>query len=141
METRLTTLLRRNKRKGRVAGALKGWASLGVVGSPLEPRRQEELLKAFRAEDGVSRSVKAKVGEALRDFAATAEIAIVIGCRVDEEPALMLPAASVARLHDKLSTLYPDGFLVADQPFSRVLVFDFGEGQEVDIEEVTFRSS
>jgi hypothetical protein len=141
VETRLTTLLRRNKRKGRVAGALKGWASLGVVGSALEPRRQEELLKAFRSEDGVSRSVKAKVEEALRDFAATDEIAIVIGYRVDEEPALLLPAASVARLHGKLSTLYPNGLMVADQPLSRVLVFDFGEGQEVDIEEVTFPRS
>jgi hypothetical protein len=47
----------------------------------------------------------------------------------------------VARLHGKLSTLYPNGLMVADQPLSRVLVFDFGEGQEVDIEEVTFPRS
>jgi hypothetical protein len=141
VETRLTTLLRRNRRNTRVAAALRGWASLGVVASALEPRGQEKLLKAFRAENGVSRTVKAPVEKTLRDFATTVEIAIVIGYGIDEEPALLVPAASVARLHGKLPTLYPDGLLVADQPLSQVLVLDFGEGQDVDIEEVTFPRS
>ena len=85
--------------------------------------------------------MKAPIDQTLRDFATTVEIAIVLGSSADEEPALLVPAASLARLHGKLSTLYPNGLLIADQPLSRVLVVDFDEGREVDVEEVTLRKS
>ncbi|VVT13798.1 conserved hypothetical protein [Sphingomonas sp. EC-HK361] len=61
------------------------------------------------------------------DFAEPNDLLIVIGWDVDEEPAVLLPAEAVSRFVTDLSSLYPDGFVLLDQPTTEALVIDFDE--------------
>ena len=61
------------------------------------------------------------------EFAASNDLLIVIGWDVDEEPAVLLPAEAVSRCVTSIRSLYPDGFVLLDQPATKAPVVDFDE--------------
>ena len=129
---RFDELLRRRRRTGLVPKVVKAWVALGAAASPLSADRQVALVARLRA-SGLWRSgvlpeaSNRPLSKAIDDFAEPNDLLIVIGWDVDEEPAVLLPAEAVSRCVADLRSLYPDGFVLLDQPATEALVIDFDE--------------
>jgi hypothetical protein len=78
----------------------------------------------------------------ISDFVEPNDLLIVCGWDVDEEPAVLIPAAAISRCVSHLRSVYPDGFLLLDQPTTSALVIDFGENHPsaVYVDHVRFPS-
>jgi hypothetical protein len=63
----------------------------------------------------------------ISDFVEPNDLLIVCGWDADEEPAVLIPAAAINRCASHLRSLYPDGFLLLDQPATLALIIDFDE--------------
>jgi len=115
-----------------VPKAVKAWAALDVTASPLSADRQVTLIARLRA-SGLRRSgvlpeaSSRPLSKDIDDFAEPNDLLIVIGWDVDEEPAVLLPAEAVSRCVADLRSLYPDGFVLLDEPAIEALVVDFDE--------------
>ncbi|MCW6536288.1 hypothetical protein [Sphingomonas lycopersici] len=129
---RLDELLRRRRRAALVPKAVEAWAALGVAASPLSADRQADLIARLRASGrhrsgALPEASSRHLSKDIDDFAWLSDLLIVIGWDVDEEPALLLPAEAISRCATHLRSLYPDGFLMLDQPATSALVVDFDE--------------
>jgi hypothetical protein len=129
---RLDELLRRRRRAGLVPKAVKAWAVLGVAASPLSADRQMVVLARLRVaglrRSGVLPEASGRPFSGdIDEFTKSNDLLIVIGWDVDEEPAVLLPAEAVSRCAAVLRSIYPDGFVLLDQPATKALVIDFDE--------------
>jgi len=129
---RLEELLRRRRRAALAPKAVGAWAALKVAASPLSADRQADLIVRLRASglrrSGVFPEASSKsLSQNINDFAGPADLLIMIGWDVDEEPAVLLPAGAIGRYVNHLRSLYPDGFLLVDQPTTSALIIDFDE--------------
>jgi hypothetical protein len=61
------------------------------------------------------------------DLAQAGEATVVIGWDLDNAPALLVPGHAFAQSSASLRTIYPDGFVAADQSVSRALIVDFDD--------------
>ncbi|QHD68854.1 hypothetical protein GS397_18495 [Sphingobium yanoikuyae] len=131
-QQRLDELLRRRRRAALVPKTVEAWAALGVVASPLSAIRQEALVTRLRT-SGLRRSgvlpeaSSTSLSQHIRDFVEPNDLLVICGWDVDEEPAVLIPAAAINRCVSHLRSLYPDGFLLLDQPATSALVIDFDE--------------
>lgn len=50
---------------------------------------------------------------------------VIIGWNIDNEPAVLARSDALALSSTSLRTIYPDGFVAADQPATRALIIDF----------------
>lgn len=129
---RLDELLRRRRRAGLVPKSVDAWAALGVAASPLSADRQVALIARLR-EAGLRRSnvlpesLSRSLSEEIDEVAESNDLLIVVGWDADEEPAVLLPAEALSRCATVLRSLYPDGFVLVDQPATKALVVDFDE--------------
>jgi len=128
----LDDLLRRRRQADRVPSVVEAWETIGVSASPLSADRQAGLVFSLRAA-GLRRSSvlpepsNVPLPKVVGEFAPPLDMLIVIGWDVDEEPAVLLSAEAFSKSVGHLRTIYPDGFLLLDQPLATALVIDFDE--------------
>ena len=125
----LDQALRGRRRARRVLDLLEGWAMVGVMASALSADRQRELIgrlrqSPLRRTPDQSVSSPDAVSDALADFAAGRDMVVLVGWHVDEEPALLLSFRALIRALPHLRTVYPDGFVLLDQPLGTALLVD-----------------
>jgi hypothetical protein len=131
-QQRLDELLRRQRRARLAPKAIEAWAAYGVSVSVLSADRQAELIAELRAV-GLQRSgilpdaSTAPLSQYIDDIAGPADLLVVVGWGVDEEPAVLVTAEGVSRCTPHLRRLYPDGFVMFDQPATLALIVDFDE--------------
>jgi hypothetical protein len=53
---------------------------------------------------------------------------VIAGWNVDEEPGVLLSSEALIGSVSHLRALYPDGFVLIDQPLTSALLVDFDEG-------------
>lgn len=111
---------------------VNAWAALGVAASPLSADCQVALIARLRASglrrSGVLPEVSGRpLSECIDEFAEPNDLLIVVGWDVDEQPAVLLPAEAVSRCVVEFRSLYPDGFVLLNQPATEALVIDFDE--------------
>ena len=53
---------------------------------------------------------------------------VIVGWDVEEEPGVLLSSEALIRSVSHLRALYPDGFVLMDQPLTSALLVDFDEG-------------
>ena len=129
---RLEALFRQREHKGLLPGILEAWFGLGVNASPLSFDKQTNLVTRLRVarpssttelEDITLRQLHDEVAKFIQPF----DRIVIIGWSIDSEPAVIVPAETVARSILRLPTIYPDGFLLLeppDRPLTSTLVVD-----------------
>jgi hypothetical protein len=123
-QSRLAVLQRRRIRKTRAPEVVAAWALAGVTASVLSDLRHDELVGLLR--ESVTRTPAVGSLEGiLAELGDAGDMVVIIGWDIDNEPALLIPSGPLARSGASLRTIYPDGFVAADQPATRVLVVDF----------------
>jgi hypothetical protein len=129
---RLDELLRRKRRAGRVPHVVATWAALDVAASPLSADRQVDLIDLWRSA-GLGRSSKLPqpstdpLSHPVCEFAGCRDMLVIVGWDVDEEPAVLLSSEGLNRSVAHLRAIYPDGFVLLDQPLTSALLVDFDE--------------
>jgi hypothetical protein len=129
---RLDELLRQRRRNSRVPTVVAAWAKIGVSVSPLSAQRQTDFVgllrtAGFRAFPTLQLLSPEPLFRAIVEFAGLADILAITGWEVEEEPAVLLPAEALNRSISHLRSIYPDGFVLIDQPTTSALVVDFDE--------------
>ncbi len=59
------------------------------------------------------------------DFGNGSDMLVIIGWDIENEPALLIRSAALARSGASLRTIYAEGFVVANQPTTRALIVEF----------------
>ena len=126
---RLDDLLRRRRRVNRVSAAVAAWTALGVTASPLSNDRHEKLLSLLRSA-GIRRSAELRpstvpLSDVVSEFSQRGDMLVIIGWDVDEEPGLLVSSDAVCQSVDHLRAIYPDGFVLLDQPLASAMLIDF----------------
>ena len=124
-DQRMTDLLRKNRRKKLVSGIIQKWAELGVSVSPLSDARQQQLLTVLRAWNHSKYRPIADLQSAILGFVDGLTLVVIIDFDVNEGPALLVPAHSLAVSEKDLRTVYPDGFALIRE--EGALTVDFEE--------------
>jgi hypothetical protein len=129
---RLEELLRLRQRNNRVPAIVGAWVKMGASVSPLSAQRQTKIVARLRAAG--FRSLPTLPLPSLEplvlsvaEFSQSADMLVIIGWNVDEEPAMLLPVDALNRSVPHLRLIYPDGFVLIDQPAMSALVVDFDE--------------
>ena len=52
---------------------------------------------------------------------------VIVGWDIDYEPALLIRSDTLVQSDTFLRTIYPDGFIAADQALTHALIVDFNE--------------
>lgn len=58
---------------------------------------------------------------------------VIVGWDVDEEPGVILSSEALNRSVSHLRVMYPDGFVLLDQPLTSALLVDFDEEDDAAI--------
>lgn len=122
---RMADLLRKNRRKKLVPVIVQKWAARGVSASPLSDERQQELLTDLRAWGHSEYRPIDDLQGAILGFIGDLTLVVIIDFDVNEEPALLIPAHSLAVSEKDLRTVYPDGFAIIRK--EGALTVDFEE--------------
>lgn len=131
--TRLSKLLRRSQLSLLTSEVLSAWATAGCSAKALDHEQHEELVRCFRERTGIRTRLDGSFLRHLQNFGIDSNVVAVVGWNVDIEPAVVVPGTALGVSEDNLRALYPDGFVVCDQPLSRLLIVDFDDaGARVD---------
>lgn len=135
---RLSTLLRRRQRYAAAPATIKAWSLGGFTASPLSHDRHEELIESLRLEVGVRESKNDPLARALSRIGNASDLVAVVGWNVETDPGILLSGKAIDQTETFWRDIYPEGFLVCDQPLSQILIVDFNEVGCV-IEELRFK--
>jgi hypothetical protein len=122
---RMADLLRKNRRKKLIPVVVQKWATRGVTASPLSDERQQELLTDLRAWRHTEYRAITDLRSVVLEFLNHLTLVVIIDFDVNEEPALLIPAHSLAVSERDLRTVYPDGFALVRE--EAALTVDFEE--------------
>jgi hypothetical protein len=130
--SRLDELLRLRLRKSRVPAIVDAWAKIGVSVSAVSAQRQATMVArlraaGFRSSPTLPLPSQEPLTRSVAEFAGPANILAIIGWKVDEEPAMLLSVDALNRSIPSLRLIYPDGFVLIEQPAKSALVVDFDE--------------
>jgi len=130
--SRLDELLRLRLRKSRVPAVVDAWAKIGVSVSAVSAQRQATMVARLRAAGFRSSPTLPPLSQepltrSVAEFAGAADILAIIGWGVDEEPAVLLTVDALNRSVPNLRLIYPDGFVLIEQPAKSALIVDFDE--------------
>jgi len=128
--SRLDELLRLRLRKSRVPTVVDAWAKIGVSVSAVSAQRQATMVTRLRAAGFRSSPTLPPLSQepltrSVAEFAGSADILAIIGWGVDEEPAVLLTVDALNRSVPNLRLIYPDGFVLIEQPTKSALIVDF----------------
>lgn len=132
---RLAHLLRKNRRRNLTPEIVSKWRARGVAVSVLSDERQQELVARLRASTGPEQERAKDLQDVTRTFVGSASTLVIIDWEVNEEPALLVPAAAVLRTEADLRVLYPSGFVLLKE--ADAVIIDFEE--HVGELQVTYR--
>lgn len=124
---RLTELLREDRRKKARPSIVSKWAEIGVSISPIADGRHKWLADSQRSGVSWSLDFVTDYVAMVEKFVAAYDMVAIAGWDLKEEPACLVTAHDVTLAARKLVELYPDGFIVADSSFRRVLGVDWDE--------------
>jgi hypothetical protein len=132
---RLSLLLKRQARARRVPGTLEAWRNCGVAATVLDDERAEQLIAWVKAHwHQPDRSVEG-AEQHLKLLADGLEALLILDFwQWDEAVGVLVPTVSTVRIAHSLRSIYPDGYLAADQLLCRALVVNFddrAEGAEI----------
>jgi len=130
--SRLDELLRLRLRKSRVPAVVDAWAKIGVSVSAVSAQRQATMVARLRAAGFRSSPIlpplsHEPLARSVAEFAGAADILAIIGWGVDEEPAVLLTVEALNHSVPNLRLIYPDGFVLIEQPAKSALIVDFDE--------------
>lgn len=127
---RLAELLREDRRKKARPRIVEQWAEFGVSISPIADGRHKWL--ADRQNSGLTWSLDfvPNYVATVEEFVAAHDMVAIAGWDLMEEPACLVTAHDLRRVASTLVELYPDGFIVADSSFRRVLGVDWDEDEK-----------
>lgn len=134
---RLADLFRKRQRAAAAAEKIKEWSIAGFNASALSNERHEELVSKLRRDGSVRQAKSGSLNSALADIGAVSDIVAVVGWNVESDPGILLSGKALCRSEGFLREAYPDGFVVCNQPLSRLLLIDFDQ-DDFEIEEVCF---
>ncbi|WP_294275260.1 hypothetical protein [uncultured Sphingomonas sp.] len=123
-QPRLAVLQRRRIRKTRAPEVAAAWAHAGVAASVLSDLRHEELIDLIRG-SGTRTLAVGSLQSIVADFGNGSDMLVIIGWDIENEPALLIRSAALARSGASLRTIYAEGFVVANQPTTRALIVEF----------------
>jgi len=112
-------------RKKLVPGIVQKWAGGGISASAISDERLQELLTDLRAWGHSEYRPIADLQGAILEFVDDQTLVVIIDFDVNEEPALLVPAHSLAMSEKDLRTVYPDGFALIRE--EGALTVDFEE--------------
>lgn len=120
----MADLLRKNRRQMLAPAIVQKWSARGVSASPLSDERQQELLTDLRAWDHSEYRSIADLQGAILEFLDGLTFVVIIDFNVNEEPALLIPAHSLAVSERDLRTVYPDGFALVREEAALAVDFE-----------------
>ncbi len=127
-ELELGQTLRGRRRSRRVLDLLEAWTMVGVMASALSAHRQaalvERLRPAMRHRLRLVSSSSDTVVPAIDAFAAGHGTVVLIGWQIEDEPALLLSFKALNRAVPHLRTVYPDGFVLLNEPLTDALLIE-----------------
>ncbi len=128
---RMSTLLTQNHRKRRAAALINQWAGHGLAASTLSPDRYTALIGRLRGGKArLPQRTADLIGE-MRDFVLSCDMVALIGWNVDEEPGLLVSAATFIDKLAATTSVYPDGFILFNDATGRALIVDLDEDEGV----------
>ncbi|MGK2911494.1 MAG: hypothetical protein ACSLE1_17080 [Sphingobium sp.] len=116
---------------------IKIWSFAGFAVSPLSHERHEELVERLRIEAGTRKSKQAPLASILANLGDTSDLVGIVGWNVDTDPGILISGKALHQDEAFWREAYPEGFVVCDQPLSRLLLIDFDEDSYA-IEELVF---
>jgi hypothetical protein len=125
-QSRLAVLQRRRLRKARAPVVVAAWALAGVTASVLSDLRHEEVVELLR-NSGTRTAAVGSMQSIVAEFGDAGDMMVILGWEIDNEPGLLIRSDAIARSSASLRTIYPDGFVAADQPATRALIVDFDD--------------
>lgn len=136
-QQRLETLFRRRDHKRLLPGVLEAWFGLGVNASPLSFDEQTNLVAHLRVAEPSSTTELEEITlrqlhDEIAKFIQPFDGVVIIGWSIDLEPAVIVPAETVARSILRLPIIYPDGFVLLeppDRPLTSLLVIDLDNSE------------
>jgi hypothetical protein len=137
---RLSELLRRHQRASRTSETIKAWSVAGVTGSAFSHEQQEELLEGMRSKAVRLEDRDGSLDAILTEFGSSSDMVAVVGWNVETDPGVLIPGKTLCRSEGFLREAYPNGFIVCDQPLTRLLIVDFDE-VDFEVEEMWFDTS
>lgn len=123
-QSRLAVLQRRRIRKARAPAVAAAWALVDVAASVLSDFRHEEVIDLLRG-GGTRTPAIGSLQCIVAELWSGVDMLVIIGWDIENEPALLIRSDALARSGASLRTIYPEGFVVADQPATRALIVDF----------------
>ncbi|WP_242129331.1 hypothetical protein [Sphingobium sp. Sx8-8] len=123
----LSTLLRRQQRAAAAPAIIKAWSLAGFIASALSQDVHDELVERLRAKSGSRRNGSKPLTDALANLENVSDMVAVVGWNVDIEPGILLSGKALRQPEDCWRRIYPDGFVVCDQPLSQFLIVDFDD--------------
>jgi hypothetical protein len=133
--SQLSDLLRHKRRASRIPDLVNAWMRGGVSVSAFSNERHDELIARFRSQSTLREPIGVSLNDALSEFAQGVDMAAVIGWDVDEEPGVLLSAKALSQSETFFCRTYPAGFVIGDQPLTKLLVIDFDD-TDMQIERV-----
>lgn len=136
---RLSNLLRRQRRSAALPQTVKAWSLTGFAVSPLSHERHEEVIERLRLDAGRRTNRCVSLSNALANLGDASDLVGVVGWNVDTDPGLLMSGKALHQEEAFWRQVYAEGFVVCDQPLSRLLLIDFDEEGYV-IEKLEFSS-
>src|SRR5579859_4022471 len=134
---RKALLLQRNNRRLRMPAIRSAWRSFGITTSALDDERCEQLIAWLRAYWRKPRQPETQLQQRIKAFSRGRDTVVVLDFwQWDEAVALIVSSAALGRVAARMSTIYPSGFLVVDQPVTRGLLVDFDDQDGTQIAEL-----
>ncbi|HWI87332.1 MAG TPA: hypothetical protein VNT42_13550, partial [Sphingomonas sp.] len=106
------------------------WTQLGVSASPFADSRHTAFLEALRSGGSWQLDETADFAEDVRSFVASLDMVAISGWDVREEPIILLAAVDLVREAAKLTSIYPDGFILTDPSFTASLIVDWDKDHQ-----------
>jgi hypothetical protein len=127
---RLAELLKRQQRRNVLPDIIAWWAKYGISVSPVSDKRHNLLTQML--EGGLSWPLDYSEDyiSDVRTFVAQNDIVAICGWDIAEEPAVLVSAADLLRQAGNLTSLYLDGFFIADPSFQSGLGVDWDEDDQ-----------
>ena len=137
-QQRILDLLQKKRRSTRLPALVAAWAALGTRISPLSDERQREIVHCLRAAGPFTLKPMPTIDSALLAFADQFEMVVVVEWDANEHPAALISTEALVRSAAKLSSIYRDGFWLADPTLGSALVVSF-EDDRAEVEIATLK--